>query len=148
MSKQPFEARERQRLLLAKSQLVTPQSQDLRQLWLLVRQDPADGRQGCFFVTHGQNYDKFRTRKGFEVLAHGFDKVAMTVACRQATLSAGPSYQPPDSAHQRPLNQGPVVVQTEEASEASSLPPVDIADALDLDLSNPDGEIPSFGDPV
>lgn len=85
---------------LRKSKLLLPKGhQDMRQLWLLVRQEPADNRQGCFFVTHGGNYDKFAKRRGFEVMAHSFDKTALTIAARTATLQCGPAYQPPNSAH-------------------------------------------------
>lgn len=99
MSKQPRKVVER---LKAMKLLLPEGHQDPRQLWILVRQDPSDNSPGCFFVTHGMNFEKFDKRKGFEVIGHSFDKVALTQAARRATIVAGPSYQPKFSAH----NQG------------------------------------------
>lgn len=97
MSKQPRKSREA--LERAKTTLILPDQRDPRQLWLLVRQDPTDEGPGCFFVDHGMNFDKWRKRKGFEVLAHSYDKHALTAAARKATLACGPAYQPKFSAH-------------------------------------------------
>lgn len=98
MSKQPRHVRDR---LDASKSLILPNTKDPRQLWLLVRQDPTDGQPGCFFVTHGRNYDKFAKRVGFEITMHSFDKIAIAQACNRATRACGPDYQPRHSAHQR-----------------------------------------------
>lgn len=74
------------------------QAGDPRQMWILVRMDPHDGKQGEFFVTHGNNFEKFSKRKHFQVLAHSADRVAVTQAARRATEIAGPAYQPKTSA--------------------------------------------------
>lgn len=94
MSKQPHASRERLRLL--RQELALPG--DPRQLWLLVRMEPMDNRPGEFFVTHAKNFSKFEKRKGFAVIAHSHDRVALTIAANQATKAAGPAYQPKLSA--------------------------------------------------
>jgi hypothetical protein len=67
--------------------------------------DPMDGNKGEFFVTHSKNYDKFAKRQGFEVLGHGFDRGAMTLAARRATVECGEAYQPKFSAFRTPLSR-------------------------------------------
>lgn len=66
-------------------------------LWIMIRMEPMDGLQGEFFVSHARNFPKYDKRKGFSVIAHSYDRGALTLACRQATLSAGEAYQPPHS---------------------------------------------------
>jgi hypothetical protein len=107
--KQPVHVRRR----LETQRHTIVQAGDPRQMWLVVRMDPHDGKQGEFFVTHGNNYDKFANRKHFQVLAHSPDRVAVTQAARRATEIAGAAYQPKTSAfhssHQeelKPLPQG------------------------------------------
>lgn len=97
MSKQPRRVREA--LARLRTQLVLPQDKNPNQLWCLVRQEPSDSGPGCFFVTHGRNFDKFDKRPGFEVIGHGFDRTALTAAAHSATLACGPAYQPKFSAH-------------------------------------------------
>lgn len=95
MSKQPLKVVQ----ALRKQKLLLPYNhQDMRQCWLLVRQDPTPEGPGCFFVTHSKNFSKF-DKKGFEILGHGFDRAALTMAARRATLECGPAYQPKFSAH-------------------------------------------------
>lgn len=97
MSKQPRHVRDNLERLKATGFLL-PGTQDARQLWIMVRQDPSN-EPGCFFVTHGRNFNKFHERPGFTVIAHSFDKSALQAAARQATLSCGPQFQPKFSAH-------------------------------------------------
>ena len=124
MSKQPLKVVKK---LREPELLLPPNSRDPRQLWLLVRQEPMDNSPGCFFVTHGRNYDKFNKRKGFEVLAHSFDRFALTIAARQATLAAGPNYQPKFSAHRQPLTGPAVGAETEpEVAPGGIIDPTDI----------------------
>jgi hypothetical protein len=52
----------------------------------------------------------------------------LTLAARQATLDSGPSFQPPNSAHQRTLNTS---VQTEPEDSVET----DIEEALGIELS-------------
>jgi hypothetical protein len=96
MSKQPLAVVKK---LRQQKTLVKLNDRDPRQLWLLIRQEPMDGNQGSFFVTHGRNFQKFEKRKGFSVIGHGYDKDALTAAARSATLACGPAYQPKFSAH-------------------------------------------------
>lgn len=118
MSKQPRHVRDK--LETSKTSLILPHSQDMRQLWLLIRQDPTETSAGCFFISHGRNFKKFHNRKGFEVLGHSFDKSALQVAARHFTLTNGPQFQPKFSAHQ----SGTVTPWTpEEKEEGQSLDP-------------------------
>lgn len=88
-------AREAAARLRESNILTLPTDRNPRQLWLLVRADPADNRPGCFFVTHAENYTKFSTRPGFQVLSHSYDQEALRTEARAATLACGPSFQPP-----------------------------------------------------
>lgn len=94
MSKQPYTARQYREMLAAKGVMVPVQAGDPKQLWLLVRQEPTLEGPGCFFVTHGRNFDKFDKRPGFEILGHSWDRVTLTSAARRATEVCGPNYQP------------------------------------------------------
>ena len=95
MSKQPLKVVK----ALRKQKLLLPYNhQDMRQCWLLVRVEPSDRAPGCFFVGHSQNYQKYLA-KGFEVLGHGFDRTALTMAAHRATMECGPSFQPKFSSH-------------------------------------------------
>lgn len=82
--------------------LIGPDGRPLgKDLWILVRMDPVDSAQGEFFVSHARNYEKYSKRKGFEVIAHSYDRAALTAACRRATQVAGPAYQPKFSAFRK-----------------------------------------------
>lgn len=97
MSNKSRKSRERLRAL--KPDLVLPEERDPRQLWILVRAEPTDTTAGCFFVTHGSNFEKFQNLKGFEPMFHSYDRHALTALAREYTLKAGPNYQPKFSAH-------------------------------------------------
>lgn len=132
MSKQPRSAREYREKLAAMGVMLPADKGDPRQLWLLVRQDPTDQTPGCFFVTHGANFDKFDKRPGFEILGHSWDRSALTLSARRATEVCGPQYQPKFSVKPTDHVQKPDVAHEEGddfdwSSEASRLanPPFD-----------------------
>jgi len=134
MSKQPRHVRDSLERLKSGG-FILPGTQDLRQLWILVRQDPKENLQGCFFVTHGRNFNKFHKRPGFEVLAHSFDKSSLQAAARQATLTCGPQYQPQFSAHKTGT-----VSTWDPDKQAPSLLPEEDDQSLDPSIMQPSGE--------
>ena len=94
MSKQPYTARQYREQLAAKGVMIPAEKGDPKQLWILVRMDPTDEVPGCFFVTHGANFDKFMARDNCDVIGHSWDRTDLTNAARRATEVCGPSYQP------------------------------------------------------
>lgn len=94
MTKQPHTAREWRERLAAKGVMIPAIAGDPKQLWLLVRQDPVNNEPGCFFVTHGLNFEKFSARPGFAVIGHSWDRQALHTAARRAAATCGPQYQP------------------------------------------------------
>lgn len=106
-------------------------------LWLAVKMDPHDQGPGEFFVTHARNYAKFADRSGFTVLAHSYDRVALSIFCRQQTKAAGPAYQPKFSAFRQ---ERPELVGDSPASDQP--PPSDLSSGEDLDPSEPEIELP------
>lgn len=121
MSKQPRHVRDALERLKANG-LVTPNQRDPRQCWLLVCLHPKDNNKGEFFVTHAMNYDKFAKQKDkFEVIGHGYDKVAIAAAARKLTLRLGEAYQPKFSAFREgPADLGSSAEQEDEAPDSSS----------------------------
>lgn len=118
---------------LKKMGVLTPDQQNPLQLWLLVVMHPMDNNPGEFFVTHGKNFEKFSKRKGFEVIGHGFDRMALTSAARNLTKALGENYQPQFSAA-RKATPPPVLVEDPESGAPTdgSAQPVDISEELDL----------------
>lgn len=137
MSNQPRKVREHLARLKAAG-IITLEQRDPRQFWLLVQMEPMDGRQGEFFVTHAKNFSKFDKRKGFNIIGHGFDRGALTLAARSATESSGPAYQPPHSAWKTPLNRPQVEAPNEDDLSAALESPVDFEDELDLNSKQED----------
>lgn len=111
--------------------VLLPEDRNPLQLWILVVMHPGDDHSGEFFVSHGKNYEKFAKRKGFEVIGHGHDRMALTEAARKLTKTMGDNYLPAFSAARKAGVTPPV--STEEPG-ASSPATVDVADDLDLDI--------------
>lgn len=128
MSKQSRAVQEA--LARLKSQgILLPEDRNPRQLWLLVIMHPGDSHSGEVFVTHGQNYDKFEKRKGFEVIGHGHDRGALTSAARKLTIRMGENYIPKFSAAKSKLNR-PAVEERSESQDVESQTPDDFLDSI------------------
>ena len=108
--------------------VLLPELRDPRQCWLLIVMHPMDNSPGEVFLSHGNNFDKFSKRKGFEIVAHGFDRGAMLNASRKLTKALGANYQPAISNFKKVANAPPP-----ELSESQLVPtdtPDDFADAV------------------
>lgn len=116
---------------LKESGIITPEQRDPRQCWLLVIMHPADTHSGEVFVTHAKNFDKFAKRKGFEIIGHGFDQGALTMAARKLTISLGANYQPKFSAFRVAKNR-PATEDRSESQDVTSQTPDDYLDAIGL----------------
>lgn len=127
MSNQSRKVRE-QLARLKTAGLLLPESRDPRQCWLLVVMHPMDNSPGEVFLTHGRNFDKFEKRRGFEIVAHGWDREAMTKARRALTTRLGPNYQPLNSNFQ-PARK-PVEQPRPESQNVTTDTPDDFLDAI------------------
>lgn len=120
----------REHLARLKSQgILLPEDRNPRQCWLLVVMHPTPNSPGEVFLTHGNNFDKFDKRPGFEIVAHGFDRGALTKARVALTSRLGTNYQPPKSNFKRTLE----AAANTERSESQDVPtdtPDDFADAV------------------
>lgn len=128
MSKQSRAVQESLARLKAQG-IITPDQRDPKQLWILVIMHPMDGLQGEVFVSHGRNFEKFNTRKGFEIIGHGWDRGALTMAARKLTKSMGEAYIPPFSNVKQALNR-PSVDERSESQDVATDVPDDFLDAI------------------
>lgn len=122
--------------------LILPNGRPARpDLWIAVKMDPMDNNCGEFFVSHARNYAKFANRPGFTVIAHSYDRVALSIFVRQATREAGPAYQPKFSAfrQERPKLVGDNPDYAPPPSDLSGTDILEPSAPEDPDLDVPEG---------
>lgn len=142
MSKQPKKTRTAQRLLRAKSTLFLPEQRNPKQCWFLVRREAGYNNQpGCFFVTHAENAPKFDNKRGCTLIGYSYDRAAIRLACRQATLSGGANYQPKFSQHFKPLVLEPQEEPPEDYPDLGQF--ADPENDEDSETSPPEGSLPN-----